>query len=42
MYAKDHHQAVSFFPTNVMYFSRGLCREDHGKTKKIVYGITGS
>ncbi len=24
-----------FFPTNVMYFSRGLCREDHGKTKKL-------
>ena len=29
-------------PTPMDASAGGLCREDHGKTKKIVYGITGS
>lgn len=28
-----------FFPTDVMYFSRGLCREDRGKTKKLFTAV---
>lgn len=28
-----------FFPTDVMYFSRGLCREDRSKTKKLFTAV---
>ncbi len=34
-YAKDHHQAVSFFPTNVMYFAVASAAKTMVKRKKL-------